>query len=129
MRATVIALEGLTSDDELGGRHGAVLAGAGDVPDFRVGERGGVELMAASSWSLNIRNGVTLSTQCFPPCHRGCRSETSLSRSALELSRVEAAMSSSTPSKQSDEDRQPQSEGSHLADGADEHRESCVRWR
>jgi hypothetical protein len=37
----------LTADDKLGGTDRTVLAGAGDVPDFGVGECGGVELMAA----------------------------------------------------------------------------------
>ena len=44
VRATVVAHEDLTTNDELGGGDRTVLAGASDVPDFGVREGGGVEL-------------------------------------------------------------------------------------
>ncbi|HEX4961975.1 MAG TPA: hypothetical protein VF173_14130, partial [Thermoanaerobaculia bacterium] len=44
VRAPVVAHEDLTTDDELGGGDRAVIAGASEVLDLGVRERGGVEL-------------------------------------------------------------------------------------
>jgi hypothetical protein len=55
----------LTTNDELGGVDGIVLARAGDVAYFGVRKRRGVELDRRFEWSLNIRKGVTLFISVF----------------------------------------------------------------